>query len=93
MTFAAGAAVRVAARQHAGPPPHARLPEGQDGHESSACTRRSRTPRRAPTAATACPSSRSTSSASPQRDVWPDQAASQDRIYADVFEHWLEAAE
>lgn len=27
------------------------------------------------------------------RDVWPDHAASDDRIYADVFEHWLQADE
>ncbi len=28
-----------------------------------------------------------------QGDVWPDQAESKDRIYVDVFEHWLETAE
>jgi nitrile hydratase len=28
------------------------------------------------------------------RDVWPDQRGRPgDRIYADVFEHWLEAAQ
>jgi nitrile hydratase len=27
-----------------------------------------------------------------ERDVWPDHTGS-DRIYADVFEHWLEAEE
>jgi nitrile hydratase len=29
-----------------------------------------------------------------QRDVWPDyHGESEDRIYADLFEHWLEEAE
>ena len=29
-----------------------------------------------------------------QRDVWPDYAGqSRDRIYLDLFEHWLEDAE
>jgi hypothetical protein len=29
-----------------------------------------------------------------QRDVWPDyDTARNDRIYVDIFEHWLEEAE
>jgi nitrile hydratase len=29
-----------------------------------------------------------------QRDVWPDYAGSpRDRIYVDIYEHWLEEAE
>jgi nitrile hydratase subunit beta len=27
-----------------------------------------------------------------RRDVWPDAAGEQHRIYVDVFEHWLEEA-
>ncbi len=27
-----------------------------------------------------------------QTELWPDRAESSDRLYADVFEHWLERA-
>ena len=27
-----------------------------------------------------------------QRELWPDRAESNDSLYADVFEHWLEPA-
>ena len=64
MTYRSGDSVRVAERQHVG---HHRTPgylKGKRGTVASACTRRSRTPRRAPTAATGGRVSGSTSSSS-----------------------------
>ena len=90
MTFAPGQTVRVAERMHDGSSPHAGLPEGGSAG-SSGCTARSRTRRRGRTAPTASrgsgPLPRRVRAARPLARY----ARPHDRLYADVFEHWLEA--
>ena len=90
MTFAPGQTVRVAERMHEG---HHRTPgylKGRTGtvervHGSFA------NPETRAYGADGLPRQRLYLVAFAQRDVWPRYArAFDDRLYADVFEHWLE---
>ena len=92
MTFVAGARVRVDARQHAG---HHRTPgylKGKTGtverlHASFT------NPETRAYGHDGLPLQPLYLVSFAEHDVWPSQAETKDRIYADVFEHWLEAAE
>ena len=89
VTFAPGQTVRVAERMHEG---HHRTPgylKGAPGR-SSACESLCE-PGDARVRADGLPRQRLYLVAFAQRDVWPRYARhSDDRLYADVFEHWLE---
>ena len=87
-----GQRVRVGDREHEG---HHRTPDYLKGKSGTVerVMRRFATPRRAPTAPTGFPSSRSTSSASRSATCGPTTAATgDDRLYVDIFEHWLQEA-
>ncbi len=92
MTFVAGARVHVDARQHVG---HHRTPgylKGKTGtverlHASFT------NPETRAYGHDGLPLQPLYLVSFAEHDVWPSQAETKDRIYADVFEHWLEAAE
>jgi nitrile hydratase len=93
MTLGVGQRVRVAAREHAG---HHRTPDylkGKTGtieriHDSFA------NPETRAYGADGLPEVALFLVAFDQRDVWPAyRGGGGDRIYADLFEHWLETTE
>jgi len=93
MTYHPGQRVRIAARSHEG---HHRTPgyvKGKTGTVERAHPSFTNPETRA-YGADGLPQQRLYLVGFAQRDVWPDYpGASRDRIYLDVFEHWLEEAE
>jgi nitrile hydratase len=93
MSFRRGQRVRVAARAHDG---HHRTPgylKGKSGTIERAHASFTNPETRA-YGADGLPKQQLYLVGFDQRDVWPEYAGrEEDRIYADVFEHWLEEAE
>jgi hypothetical protein len=93
MTFASGQRVRVAARSHEG---HHRTPgylKGKMGTVERAHTSFTNPETRA-YGDNGLPKQQLYLVGFAQRDVWPDYSGREDdKIYADLFEHWLEEAE
>ena len=93
MSFAPGQTVRVSSRQHAG---HHRTPGYLKGKHGTIARVHDRftNPETRAYGADGKPEQTLYLVSFDQADVWPDTAGrAGDRIYADVFEHWLEAAE
>lgn len=93
MTFSPGQRVRIAARDHDG---HHRTPtylKGKTGSIERVYDSFTNPETRA-YGADGLPKQRLYLVGFEQRDVWPSyEGAETDRIYADVYEHWLEEAE
>ena len=93
MSFTAGQRVRISARAHRG---HHRTPGYLKG-KSGTIERRHGSftnPETRAYGADGLPEQELYLVALAQRDVWPEYAGTrEDRIYVDIFEHWLEEAE
>jgi len=90
MTFRRGQRVRVAARHHDG---HHRTPAYLQGKTGRIERRHGdfTNPETRAYGADGLPKQPLYLVGFAQRDVWPDYSGStDDRIYADIFEHWLE---
>ncbi len=93
MTYRPGQRVRVAARAHEG---HHRTPGYLKGRTGTVERVHAafRNPETRAYGAEGLPEQRLYLVGFAQRDLWPDyRGHADDRIYADVFEHWLEEAE
>ena len=93
MTYPPGTRVRVAARSHEG---HHRTPGYVKGKAGSIERVHAsfKNPETRAYGDDGLPEQRLYLVGFAQRDVWPDyQGNAGDRIYLDVFEHWLEEAE
>ena len=93
MTYRTGTPVRVADRPHEG---HHRTPgyvKGKTGRVEGVHASFTNPETRA-YGADGLPEQRLYLVGFAQRDIWPDyRGSAHDRIYVDVFEHWLEEAE
>ena len=93
MKFRAGQRVRVSARSHEG---HHRTPAYLKGRQGNVERIHSRftNPETRAYGKGGLPEQQLYLVSFPQRNLWPKYDGSEtDRLYADVFEHWLEDAE
>ena len=93
MRYRAGQAVRIAARAHVG---HHRTPAYVQGKPASIERAHARftNPETRAYGADGLPAQPLYLVSLAQRDVWPEYRGSpDDRLYIDIFEHWLEDAE